>query len=1175
MADIPSKTPPGTDLLMQQSKSTASDRAKRINSLHKHVDKIVVEQNRKNLQISKDTDTLSKQKERLRRELDYARSDISNELAQDYNKVVKGLGSTIQQMSIGMKNISVSTAQATTNAISQYGKAIGQDININKTNTVAMALAKATPLFGYFAAKFMETDVFQGAARKIRDKIGSAMVSGLSAAGRKISGLFQRDTPREKMGKRQREIGALSSEVAALKKEIQGKPPALQTGGYVKKGGVVQVHAAEVIAPVDTLVKEITSSIAMQQEKDRRSFIRTFVKEYKGAKLDDKTQNWQDRMLKAILELKISFIGTTSRLRIAWQRTLLENPAFRGMLMFAEGFKLVLGAPIKWLFGARGGYLSDVKKATATDNVFLKVANLLGVLYTTAMPKLDAIAKYTRVSATVAAGYEPTAPIMDKYTMFQKVKGFLKSRKKGKGLGVEGLKSKGFDTILKMAGVSDDEIGEFHKSGGFKGMFGLGKEAAESAKGGLGKGKEAAEKGYEEVKGMVSDIRKLREMKTDQEEREGPHSPSMAERIKDMAETGKKQYVDVKKRGGEQLKEITKSRKAQELQNSFLGRMAKRLKKLGGKMWQFAMFAFSMFQSIVSGGVRMIGWILGPILTQLGIRGLFKKGGKGFVSHAGKGAKAAKGQAGKAGKFASQTGRVAKTAGPKAAGKFGAKGVGAALKGGAKWVGRLGLNVGKAAGRAFVPLGAAIGIAEGGWDAVSIMRNPQGFVGGVITRGLSAFLGGKGSGASGALSGALKGGALGAAATAWLGPGALIGGAIGAAAGGILGFIGGKNISKAIDFVVKPVKKLASAVWRIITFPVKLVGQVVKFFKRYLTETETGKKIWKQVKFWAPKIMFPPLMMIWAAKKAFGMFKTAVGKLWDKVKDTWFGKGVTAIWDTMMIAVNKAKEVASMVGDALGRVWDDVKSGFMSVVGMFQAIPQAIRDMHNWIVDKITGIPFIGRFIKGIKKFVADVESGTLADKGIKAVKTAEKKKTLDKYYSNIKEGEAGSKTNRYRTVDRLRGESQKEHRQRTKMVMNIALSTLGASGGSWTNGTLTRAKIKDVWYDVVIGGDGQLKELNLSTDQTGTELGKKLGQEEASRRSFDHSSRNAQTGALTDKMGKTGEATVNATNVSSSNVVSSVNNISHSQPRSGNNWSRGFGSGNGYASDVERCNIS
>ncbi|MHA1815633.1 MAG: hypothetical protein ACTSX1_06480, partial [Candidatus Heimdallarchaeaceae archaeon] len=583
MADIPTNIPPGTDLLMQQSKSTASDRAKRINSLHQHVDKIVVEQNRKNLQISKDTDALSQQKERLRRELDYARSDISNELAQDYNKVVKGLGATIQQMSIGMKNISISTAQATTNAISQYGKAIGQDININKTNTVAMALAKATPLFGYFAAKFMETDVFQGAARKIRDNIGNAMVSGLSAAGRKISGLFKRDTPRQKMGKKEREIGALSSEIASLKKEIQGKPPALQTGGYVKKGGVVQVHAAEVIAPVDTLVKEITSSIAIQQEKDRRSFIRTFVKEYKGAKRDDKTQNWQDRMLKALIELKITFIGTTSRLRIAWQRTLLENPAFRGMLMFAEGFKLVLGAPIKWLFGARGGYLSDVKRATSTDNVFLKVANLLGVLYTTAMPKLDAIAKYTRVSATVAAGYEPTPPIMDKYTMFQKVKGFLKSKKKGKGLGLGDVSKT--DTLLKMMGVTDDEIKEYRGAGGFKGMFGLGKEVAGAAKHDLGKGLgaakgfgekgqaainekifdlefkrrglaknlkhkggmamagEAGDAGYEELKKMTKYLKILKNLKGTQEEREKAHSPSWVDYI---AETYKETATQVK-----------------------------------------------------------------------------------------------------------------------------------------------------------------------------------------------------------------------------------------------------------------------------------------------------------------------------------------------------------------------------------------------------------------------------------------------------------------------------------------------------------------------------------------------------------------------------------------------------------------------------------------------------
>ena len=178
--------------------------------------------------------------------------------------------------------------------------------------------------------------------------------------------------------------------------------------------------------------------------------------------------------------------------------------------MFAEGFKLVLGAPIKWLFGARGGYLSDVKKATSTDNVFLKVANLIGVLYTTAMPKLDAIAKYTRISATVAAGYEPTAPIMDKYTMFQKVKGFLKSKKKGKGLG-DISKT---DTLLKMLGVTDDEIKEFKGAGGFKGVFDLAKdstkegidEAKKHGEKGIGTAKKYGEKGKEFLDDEMFDL---------------------------------------------------------------------------------------------------------------------------------------------------------------------------------------------------------------------------------------------------------------------------------------------------------------------------------------------------------------------------------------------------------------------------------------------------------------------------------------------------------------------------------------------------------------------------------------------------------------------------------------------------------------------------------------------
>jgi len=1180
------KLPRGTDLLMKQSQETTSDRAKRINSLHTHVDKVITARNRENLQLSKETDSLGHQREILRRELNYARSDISNELSKDYNKVVKSLGSTIQQMSIGMKNISISTARATTNAISQYGKAIGQDININKTNTVVMALAQATPLFGYFAAKFMETDVFQNAAKRIKDKIGGAMVAGMAMAGRKISGMFGRDTPHEKMAKREREIGAISSEISSLKKEIQGSVPKMAAGGYVKKGGVVQVHAGEVVAPIGSIVKEIMSNMT-----------------------DSKQRAWQDQMLKALTDLKLVQIGTSSRLRLGLQRTIMENPAMRGMLMFAEGFKTVLGAPIKWLFGARGGYLSDVKRATSTSNVFLKVANLLGVLYTTAMPKLDAIAKYTRVSATVAAGYEPSPPMMDKYTMFQKVKGILKGKGKGKG-----LKGKGMDTILRMVGVSDDEITEFRKEGGLKGMFGLAKQGAEAAKPslekgvGVGKGMagDAAETTSSYFKQMTEYLKDLTKMKGDQEEREKPHSPSWVEyigqtfhttkeRVKQgviqlgLAETAKKHvdsatkyakkhYERAKNRGEKQFEEIKKNRKANEQQTSFLGRMAKRAKGMKDWIWKIAMFAFTMFQNAISMGVRMLGWLLAPILTQLGIRGLFQKGGPGFISHAGKGVKALGGKAKQAGKFAGKTGRVARMAGPKAAGKFAAKGVGRAAKSGGKFVGKLGLNAAKVGGKAVIGLGAAISVGEMGWDAYSVMRDPQGFAGDTITRGFSAFIGGRDSGASGALSGAMKGGSIGAIAGSFI-PipivGSMIGGAIGALAGGILGFIGGKRISKALDFVVAPIKKLGKAIWRIVTFPFKMIGEVVKFFKRFVTETETGKKIWKKVKFWAPKVMLPPLMMIWALKKAVGLIKTGTSKIWDKIKDTFVGKALTAIWDVVSWPTRKLIKLAGWIGGKFAEVWDTLKAGFMKLVGMFQAIPQALKDFNDWIYKKILGIPFIGKFLKGMKAFVKNVEEGTLADKAIEGVKKGEKKKTLDEYNKKAREGEAGSSSDRYRTVNRLAMEPEAEYRKRKKIGMNIALGTLGASAGTWNNGVLTRARIDDVWYEVFLDSQGGLKDLLLSSDQTGTKLGQKLADEEKSKRQAAAAGLENQTSALKDKMGEATAASVNATNVSSKNITSNTNNISSSQGGGRDAGSRGFGSGYGYASDVERCNIS
>jgi len=215
------KMKPGTDILNESANNVASDRAKRINSLHQTVDGLVQEENKKRLQVSNEISSLTKQQQKMLHQLELERGDLTAETAQGYNTVLKGLGQTIQSLSLGIKNITTDTARATSDAVSQYGKAIGEDISINKTNTIAMALSRSTPLFGYFAAKFMETDVFRDTASKIKHKIGGAVSEGLSKAGSTVADVFRKG---KDIATEEREDATLS-ELQDLKKRITKEPP--------------------------------------------------------------------------------------------------------------------------------------------------------------------------------------------------------------------------------------------------------------------------------------------------------------------------------------------------------------------------------------------------------------------------------------------------------------------------------------------------------------------------------------------------------------------------------------------------------------------------------------------------------------------------------------------------------------------------------------------------------------------------------------------------------------------------------------------------------------------------------------------------------------------------------------------------------------------------------------
>ena len=133
------------------------------------------------------------------------------------NQTLGKLNQTIGALTTGVAKITADTARATASAVGQYGKAISEDISFNKKSVVAMALARTSPIYGYFVAKFMETNVWKQALAKMKTSIMQTM----GAILRPFKG------------------GAARG----------GTVPHAQTGGYIGQGGLAKVHAGETITP--------------------------------------------------------------------------------------------------------------------------------------------------------------------------------------------------------------------------------------------------------------------------------------------------------------------------------------------------------------------------------------------------------------------------------------------------------------------------------------------------------------------------------------------------------------------------------------------------------------------------------------------------------------------------------------------------------------------------------------------------------------------------------------------------------------------------------------------------------------------------------------------------------------------------------------------------------------
>ena len=212
-------------------------------------------------EISNVSRTINQMQKKVNQEVENAKVNAGDferieEVQSSMIKVLNNLSNTVGSVGQGFARIANDTAQASKDAVQQYGKAISQDISFNKQNVVAMALARSSPIFGYFAAKFVETDVFQSAKEKMKANIADAL-SGVTSKfkqgfGRLFSG-----------GKGQ---GAPDKELRTMKAAGEGGVPKMASGGYVERAGLAYLHPAEVVMPIEKVLEKIDESIDTTKE---------------------------------------------------------------------------------------------------------------------------------------------------------------------------------------------------------------------------------------------------------------------------------------------------------------------------------------------------------------------------------------------------------------------------------------------------------------------------------------------------------------------------------------------------------------------------------------------------------------------------------------------------------------------------------------------------------------------------------------------------------------------------------------------------------------------------------------------------------------------------------------------------------------------------------------------
>lgn len=866
------------DILEQAADKESADRLKQINMVTSNVAKLKSEMNQKISSVetrsskissisSKGITKLSGEMGTIKRSIGKQGEEIKSisrqkgvkEVQSSVNSMLKSMGRSVDYLAQGVKQTTTSTARITRDTLSQYGKAISEDISVNRQNVLGMAIAKSSPIFGYFVAKFMDTEVYSQFVDKIKGKFKQAfeavvpMFKGIfSTLGEKIKGL--RYAFRKK-----------PTTIAEKAREAK-KIPKLQEGGVVTKSGKAVVHKGEVVMSIDRLLGEIDKKVekgtdtalarkfvggltVMSQNmarmeqyvqrseerkpKEKRGLIEDFINSWKKAK-DVRLMRWQDRLLKATLELKVALVGTTERWRLAWHETLVQHPTFRNIIALSKGFHTAISFPMKYLFKAEGGYLSEIKRVTKGKNVFKNIANALCMMYAQWSPKIDLIAK--SVSKLEGKKYKEAVRDVEGLTRFEKLKAWAKKKpekkKKKRPIG-ETLLS----TYASIAGLSEGDLkkaglktlddilpGNLMKKAGITKEVMSKKWTAWTERTGVGPALGKV-KGF--AKGAIGKVKGLWKGKTPELQEGGgitrtgrilAHKGELVLSVKDLLrvigtfsrntaefvkaikplkglkgvfdkETLNRRWKQTQRFESMKIKlaraqtaSLTgikkwtkKTGKAVRPLIAGFNFLKRRLLGVGKTIWKMIFFGFSLVKSLLGGTIGKLAMILGTVIV---------------------------------GSFTKVLPFLMKSL--------------------------------------LHPL--TIGLAWGIKDAFKGARKAKEWEVSKTAGAIGGFLGGTKDrkGAWDIAKGATKGAAKGALIGAGLGMvvplfGPPIGAAIGAIAGGVLGAIGGKNIAKGLQAMAGYIKKAVKGIWAFITYPFTMVSKAITMAKEKILKAYKEK----------------------------------------------------------------------------------------------------------------------------------------------------------------------------------------------------------------------------------------------------------------------------------------------------------------------------------------------